>query len=263
MTVTSQGSSTRKTNAKKLAEGYSPAKRAVEYFCLFTALALFIYDVVRAGRFMAHAPDSDWTVAALAVPSIFGAILLADLTSGIAHWGLDTWGSTATLVFGLLIRSFREHHVDQTAMTKHDFVETNGDNAMATIPMLAIIALMPISCSGITSVSFHFFVITFSLFIAFTNEFHKWSHQHRPNPIAKFCMANSITLTPKNHRVHHTGAHDHSYCITTGWLNPFLDSINFWRNLESLVTAVTGEIPRANDQALLGVTHEEKFKLTE
>lgn len=261
MTVTSIKTTTRKDNAKKLAEGYSAGKRAVEYCCLFTALSLFIYDVVRAGRFMAHSPESDWTVAALAVPSIFGAILLADLASGIAHWGLDTWGSTATPIFGLLIRSFREHHVDQTAMTKHDFVETNGDNAMATIPMLAIIALMPISCSGITSVSFHFFVITFSLFIAFTNEFHKWSHQHRPSPIAKFCMRNNITLTPKNHRVHHTGDHDNSYCITTGWLNPSLDRVDFWRKLENVISSLTGEIPRANDQALLGVAaQEEKSK---
>lgn len=251
--TTEKSVSVRKNNAKKLAEGYSKEKRMFEYFCLTTALTLFVYDVVRAGRYMIHSPDADLSVFLWSPVSILGAILLADLTSGIAHWGFDTWGSTDTPVFGLLIRSFREHHVDAAAMTKHDFVETNGDNSMATIPMLGLLALMPISNRGITSVSFHFFVITFSLFIAFTNEFHKWSHQAKPSPIAKFCMTYNITLTPKNHRVHHTGDHDNAYCITVGWLNPFLDKIDFWRKFERLVTAVTGEIPRANDQALLGV----------
>lgn len=227
-----------------------------EYFCIISSLLLFTHCTVRAGRYLIHSPEADWAVAAWAVPSVFGAILLADLVSGIAHWGFDTWGSTETFAFGLLIRSFREHHVDQTAMTKHDFVETNGDNTMATIPMFLILSLMPITNSGITSVTFHFFVITFALFIAFTNEFHKWSHQAKPSPIAKFCMKYHITLTPKNHRVHHTGDHDNSYCITVGWLNPFLDAINFWRHFEKLITAITGEIPRANDQALLGATDE-------
>lgn len=251
MTVAAEGSAARKDNAKKLAAGYSPQKRMLEYVCLSSALMLFIHDTVRAGRYLIHSPDADLSVFLWSPLSILAAILLADLVSGIAHWGLDTWGSTATPVFGFLIRSFREHHVDQTAMTKHDFVETNGDNAMATIPMLGFIALLPITNSGITSVSFHFFVITFSLFIAFTNQFHKWSHEAKPSPIAKFCMKYHITLNPKNHRVHHMGDHDHSYCITVGWLNPFLDAINFWRRFEQLVTAVTGEIPRANDQELL------------
>lgn len=252
MTVAAS-TSVRKDNAKKLAAGYSKEKRMLEYCCLATALSLFVYSTVRAGRFMIHSPDADASVFLWSPISIFAAILLADLTSGIAHWGFDTWGSTDTPVFGFLIRSFREHHVDAAAMTKHDFVETNGDNSMATIPMFAILALMPITSSGLTSVSVHFFVITYALFIAFTNEFHKWSHQAKPSPIAKFCMSNHITLTPKNHRIHHSGDHDSAYCITVGWLNPFLDAIDFWRKFERLVTAVTGEIPRANDQALLGV----------
>lgn len=239
---------TRQDNAKKLAAGYTKSKRMLEISSLSAFSALWLYSVVRTSRWYVHTPDVSTSHWLLLPASLIGGILTADFVSGVAHWALDTWGSTATPIFGILIRSFREHHVDQTAITRHDFIETNGDTTLPVNPVLFAMCFVPVNES---TVGFHTFLVTLSMFVVMTNQCHKWAHEMRPHPWAKAAMNLGLILTPQNHRVHHKGDHDKSYCITTGWMNPFLDRIDFWRKLERVITLVTGEIPRANDLELL------------
>src|SRR5262245_60691486 len=78
-------------------------------------------------------------------------ILLADFTSGFVHWLFDTWGDLDTPVFGrIAIRTFRHHHVDQKAITQHDFIETNGCNFALTVIYTSIRLLVLRTSDAIT-----------------------------------------------------------------------------------------------------------------
>ncbi|CAD2220858.1 ubiquitin-conjugating enzyme E2 variant [Angomonas deanei] len=253
----------RKANAQKLKAGYTKQKRFLECCYLSLSTYLWFQNCVATGRYFVFGSDAKISVLVFMPIYILCAMALADLVSGLAHWGLDTWGTPDTPIFGNFIRSFREHHVDQTAMCKHDFIETNADTTLPLLPVLLLqYALIQYRTNNSGNnyavnlhqgnIGVHVFCNTFFLFVALTNEIHKWSHQFKPAPLVKQMMDSGVVLSPIAHRKHHKDPFDCSYCITTGWLNPFLDAINFWRHLETVVTGLTGEIPRANDQNMLG-----------
>merc|ERR1711916_13788 len=183
----------------------------------------------------------------------FCGVLFADFMSGVAHWALDTWGNSATPVFGAFIRSFREHHVDQMSITRHDFIETNGDNSMPVVPVMIALYCFPAVPGGtlLRSPVLHTFFLSAALCVAFTNQAHKASHSAKQPAVVKALISYGIIMSPKHHRIHHSGDFSAYYCITTGWLNAPLDAIGFWRWCERCITAVTGALPRADDKVQL------------
>jgi hypothetical protein len=71
------------------------------------------------------------------------------------------------------LRPFREHHIDPTSITRHDFIETNGDNFMVTIPFLGWMTWKFISLSEEEvqkNFSWSCYLFLLAIFVAMTNQ---------------------------------------------------------------------------------------------
>ncbi|XP_015263611.1 PREDICTED: transmembrane protein 189-like isoform X2 [Gekko japonicus] len=231
--------------ARELAELYSPGKRLQEWISVilcFSLMAFNFYNLIFCVR---------WEHAFSVVAGILAGVITADFVSGLVHWGADSWGSVELPIVGkAFIRPFREHHIDPTAITRHDFIETNGDNCMLTVVPLANMAYKLVSLSPALhqACPWECYVFALAVFVTLTNQIHKWSHTYFGLPSwVVFLQDWHIILPRKHHRIHHVSPHETYFCITTGWLNYPLEKIGFWRFLENIIQRLTGEKPRADD----------------
>ncbi|XP_043937903.1 plasmanylethanolamine desaturase-like [Protopterus annectens] len=232
--------------ARQLAKLYSPGKRLQEWISVTLCICLVGVNIF---LLLIHfCIDHIFKV----VVSIVAGIITADFASGLVHWGADTWGSVDIPVIGkAFIRPFREHHIDPTAITRHDLIETNGDNCMIPIIPLTYMAykfltyppehvykIYPWEC----------YVFALAVFVTMTNQIHKWSHTYFGLSRWVIILQDlHIILPRKQHRIHHVAPHDTYFCITTGWLNYPLDVLGFWRKMEAILEALTGLKPRSDD----------------
>ncbi|XP_070797834.1 ubiquitin-conjugating enzyme E2 variant 1 isoform X1 [Pituophis catenifer annectens] len=232
--------------ARELAELYSPGKRLQEWISVILCFSLMSFNFYRL--LFCLRLEHAFSI----IVGIFAGVITADFVSGLVHWGADTWGSVDLPIVGkAFIRPFREHHIDPTAITRHDFIETNGDNCMLTVVPLANMAYKLASLSPEVlhqSCPWECYVFALSVFATLTNQIHKWSHTYFGLPRwVIFLQDWHIILPRKHHRIHHVSPHETYFCITTGWLNYPLEKIRFWRFLENIIEGLTGEKPRADD----------------
>ncbi|CAH1183168.1 unnamed protein product [Phaedon cochleariae] len=232
--------------AQELANLYSTGKRTQECICVGICLTLMAVNFAFILFYIRLEQLSTILVAA------FCGIVTADFGSGLVHWLADTWGSIELPVIGKnFLRPFREHHIDPTSITRHDFIETNGDNFMVTVPFLARMLwdFLTLSKEDVQNkFPWNCYVFLLAIFVAMTNQIHKWSHTYFGLPSwVVFLQEYRIILPRRHHRIHHVAPHETYFCITTGWLNWPLEKMRFWSALETVIELTTGVKPRADD----------------
>ncbi|CAL1537559.1 unnamed protein product [Lymnaea stagnalis] len=240
--------------AKELASKYTAGKRFQETVSLFISIILL---AVNFYYLVFYFNPSQWSM--ILFCALLG-IITADFCSGVVHWGADTWGSVDLPIVGSgFIRPFREHHIDPTSITRHDFIETNGDNFAVVIPFIAYTAhqFYTLSPQEIAETyNWKMFMFLLAVFVSLTNQCHKWSHTYFGLPWYITILQDIHLILPrKHHRIHHVSPHETYYCITTGWLNYPLEKIRFWSTAEQLIEKLTGNKPRSDDMAWASKSH--------
>jgi hypothetical protein len=228
-------------NEKTLIE-YTKTQRTIEIASIATFFIIFTLNIEKINQ--ATVSKNLFFL----LSAFFAGMIGSDLVSGVVHWAADTWGSPTWPIVGKsLIRSFREHHVDPLAITRHDFIETNGNNCLVSVPVLLTLYFMPINQRHHTFFFMQVTMLSLTFWIFLTNQFHKWSHQNENNTLITVLQNFHLILPRGHHGDHHDLPHMNSYCITTGWLNGPLDRLGFFRRLEGLITFLTKAEPRKSD----------------
>ena len=200
------------------------------------ALVACIVLLAGIGRRVAESADTPLEHV-LVVAAVLAGILACDFAAGAVHWACDTFFSAATPVLGpAIIASFRQHHHDPLAMTRRGFLDVNGTNYFAVLPLLVYTA------SGTTGndawrLCTDAFVCALATAALLTNQFHKWAHAPDVPPPVRWLQQAHLVLPPVVHARHHAGAHRTSYCVTGGWLNPVLDRFEIFPRLERGIRA--------------------------
>jgi plasmanylethanolamine desaturase len=165
------------------------------------------------------------------------AVAMADFMSGLIHWFFDTFLHESTPIVGRqFVAPFREHHRDPLAMTRHGFLELNGNNCIVSLPMnLSVWWFAPAEPESVTGVLGYLFLMVFSFAVTATNQLHSWAHEPARSAPVRWLQRSGFAISPKHHARHHAPPHDRSYCVTNGWVNPLTDRLRFFTYAERLL----------------------------
>lgn len=193
------------------------------YFQKFIVLATIVFSFFALFKLNTH--DASFYIM---LPVVLIAI---DFLSGFIHWFFDTQVKPSKTFLGKIAVDFLDHHIRPTRTRDVGFyVSAYRPAAYIALPWLTACLLAvkfgllhnPVLTGAVFWAGF------FSLYIPQT---HKLSHVTKPNIAVKFLQEARLIMHPRAHALHHKDDRK-AYCVFTGWLNPLLDGIKFWRGLE-------------------------------
>ncbi|CAG9463083.1 unnamed protein product [Pedinophyceae sp. YPF-701] len=192
----------------------------------------------------------DGASAAIALGSFGAAYFMADLATGLYHWGVDNYGSAETPVVGRQIEAFTSHHKHPWTIVEREFC---NNVHLVFKPMLPFAAVFAASAHW-TPDSWNIWASTFMFLCAMSQQFHAWSHMKAselPAPVL-WAQETGLLVSRREHGQHHRAPFEGHYCIVSGFWNKYLDKggapDGFFRNLEKAVYDRTGVAPRCWDE---------------
>ncbi len=223
--------------------GYSRLQRTLEQLGIAAFMVLTVWTSYRIyqNASVTHPPHAGWLVAG----GLFAALLAADLFSGLVHWAADNWGDPSWPILGPgFIQPFRNHHVDPKDITRHDFVELNGNNCIVSLPVFFAAGYASDVMQPATGLFTSVFALGVALWVFGTNQFHAWAHSDAPPALVRLLQRSGLLLSAKHHDVHHVAPHSRHYCITNGWMDRPLQWLKLLPMIEWTVSRLSGVRPQ-------------------
>lgn len=166
-------------------------------------------------------------------PMLAGYIgyILADLGSGVYHWGIDNYGDASTSLFGSQIDAFQGHHKWPWTITRRQFA--NNLHALARATTFTVLPLDILSDDA----SFNGFVSVCAGCIMFSQQFHAWAHGTKSKlpPLVVALQDAGVLVSRAQHAAHHRPPYNNNYCIVSGIWNRFLDEQKVFEALEMVL----------------------------
>lgn len=178
--------------------------------------------------------------------------LLADLGSGVYHWGIDNYGDASTPVFGSQIEAFQGHHRWPWTITRRQFA-----NNLHALARAVTFTVLPLDIAFNDPVV-HGFVGVCSGCIMFSQQFHAWAHstKSRLPPLVVALQETGLLVSRSQHATHHRAPYNNNYCIVSGVWNEFLDENKVFEALEMILFFQLGVRPRSWSEPNLDWTEE-------
>lgn len=167
--------------------------------------------------------------------------VMADLGSGVYHWGIDNYGRAGTPLLGPQIEAFQGHHRWPCTITRRQFA-----NNLHALGKAVAFTVLPITLLS-DDPAWLAFVAVCSGCIMFSQQFHAWAHTTRSRlPAAVAALQDAgVLVSPVQHAAHHRAPYNNNYCIVSGVWNEVLDDSRFFEAMEMLIFFRFGVRPRS------------------
>lgn len=165
-------------------------------------------------------------------------LILVDFASGLIHWAEDTFGNETTPIIGnWIIKPNVLHHRDAHAFVKNSWLKSSWD-------LLIVGILILLAAYFLGYLTWH--IGLFIIIGVNANQIHKYNHMPATKlpKLVTILQKLFILQSSSHHATHHCGEKNTHYCVITPILNPFLDSIGFWRAMECLFVPIFGKSNR-------------------
>lgn len=168
----------------------------------------------------------------------FICLLIADFLAGLMHWVEDTWlapGKSALLDKWVVLPNI-DHHRRPGGIREGSYWVNNQVSIFLALGPAVLLLLLGV----------HAWEPYLVLFIASqSNQLHMWAHCANPPAPIKWLQKSRLLQAAAHHAVHHKRPYGVRYCTTTSLLNPILDGVGFWRQLERVCKFFGAKVYRA------------------